>query len=1467
MPCINRIRVNNVKYNFGTQVYDDFVMNMYGKNTLYDLANGGGKSVLMLLLMQNMIPNCTLDDKQPIEKLFRSGNGNTTIHSLVEWKLDNPEQHEGYRFMTTGFCARKADKGDENEGRDIASVEYFNYCIFYRDYNANDIVNLPLSDGKERVGFSSLKKYLKDLGSRDMSLEVKVFERKGEYQSFISAYGINESHWEIIRGINKTEGHVRTYFETNYKTTRKVVEDLLIEEIIEKAYRVKTESEGDRGMSMAKMLMDIRAELIDLSKKKKEISSYDHQAELIRLLSDRIVSFKGIYEKRDNAGKIIAGIAKTAADTVKATEAELEELKKARDEAEGKLKVCEYELACLNVAKDRNALKVLMSEAAGIENEAGEKKKDIESIKAELELAENGNDYLEYVEEAEKRDRLDKVIKTLLSGEDFDEEELYSCVAGIKHYTDARLEKLDTEEKRLLVELLKKREESESLNKLVTEAQLFTASARAKEEMFDDRVHKTENRLNDLRLKLAHISLLSSSEDMSGVEKRSEELKDKLKEKEDELYRTREESLAKREQLDLSERAVDELLKKVEEYKKHKDEYEQASERIKNMVSLYGVESAEELEQAIREREYAGRLSLAEAENRLRKKNKRIADIEKGILIEQSEAVKTVLAYIKSRYGSQALSGMDYISALDAEVAAELIDYNPRLCYGIVAKDYDRLADDPVLNDMRGLDMPVMIYDMDSLYLDKSGSYDGRFAVGISAGALTSEEAVQDILNTAKDEAEDEKKNCRGIKDMLDTYAEDISFLKELPEEILNGGADGSGNPEERLERAKAFAKERAAEFKVYEKKIEELYAEADLVRKELDEAYEDLAVLKLMRELESELADAESKKEEAAREAKRSGAKLEEYSAGSLNKKLELDKTISDVESIKRKKNRLLDEWNNIYMPYYDPDRESAASNADEEELKSRFTAIIESRKENADTIEDKKALLKAMDASKERIIKSIVRRGGDIGRLEAMYKEGALSPATEDYISSVNGKYKAEGEVLRQIEKKLAGKKSEADKLSGSLEYMIRDIEKQFPDKGYDESRETLSVSEVLDGIKDCETTLKELKKKAKESGELYREKERDLRNINDIYKDSQRIVRNHELVSDEDTVIELKDMSAMFEEALVEFDKANKHLERAGNELMRFKGRTTDSLTELKASELSATIRDEVNIPKTTAEAQALTDNLKSITEFIYLEKDRVVKSLTDMENLKKGFEEQCLQRCMDVKTELEKLPGLSTITMDGEEIKMVGLSIPYVKEEFLPERMSEYITKIAETADSYDSESERLKYIGKSLSMKRLFSVMVTDMNRIVLTLYKRERIKEQSRYLKYEEAVGSTGQSQGIYIQFLIAVINYISGMYSIGSSAEQMKTIFIDNPFGAAKDIYIWEPIFALLKANNVQLIVPARGATPAITGRFDVNYVLGQKMSDGKQLTVVTNYTSNVDQQELFYSEMDFEQTSFDFI
>jgi hypothetical protein len=98
-------------------------------------------------------------------------------------------------------------------------------------------------------------------------------------------------------------------------------------------------------------------------------------------------------------------------------------------------------------------------------------------------------------------------------------------------------------------------------------------------------------------------------------------------------------------------------------------------------------------------------------------------------------------------------------------------------------------------------------------------------------------------------------------------------------------------------------------------------------------------------------------------------------------------------------------------------------------------------------------------------------------------------------------------------------------------------------------------------------------------------------------------------------------------------------------------------------------------------------------------------------------------------------------------------------------------------------------------------------------------------------------------------------------------STSRAKTLFIDNPFGAAKDIYIWEPIFSLLAENNCQLIVPARGATPEITGKFDINYVLGQQMTGNRTTTVVVNYTSKTKGEELEYRDLDYQQQTFDFI
>ena len=453
MPSINRIRVNNVKYNFGTQYYDDFTMRMYGKNTLYDLANGGGKSVLMLLLMQNMIPNCTLDEKQPIEKLFRTGNGNTTIHSLVEWKLDEQDRKEGYRYMTTGFCARKAkDVEGETAKKDVAAIEYFNYCIFYREYNKNDIINLPLSKDKERITFQGLRNYLKELEHRDMSLKVCIFDRKGEYQRFISGYGLHESQWEIIRGINKTEGHVRTYFETNYKTTRKVVEDLLIEGIIEKAYAVKTMRDGEDSDTMAKMLMDIKEQLTILAKKKKDITSYDHQAELIEVLRDKVASFMSLYQEQTNMEKLLADICVTGEELVKNDAETLEKLEQTRNGKRAAKDDQRKRMECLKVARDKRYLEQLYGQIKQAEKQLEMEQSRLETEQAEFAKKESINEYLEYVDDRRKKDELEAWVKAQMNASAFDETQLYTYAYNIKMRMDVQMTNLrnqiaaDTEE-------------------------------------------------------------------------------------------------------------------------------------------------------------------------------------------------------------------------------------------------------------------------------------------------------------------------------------------------------------------------------------------------------------------------------------------------------------------------------------------------------------------------------------------------------------------------------------------------------------------------------------------------------------------------------------------------------------------------------------------------------------------------------------------------------------------------------------------------------------------------------------------------------------------------------------------------------------------------------------------------------------------------------------------------------------
>ena len=1485
MPNINRIRVNNVKYNFGTQGYDDFSMRMYGKNTLYDLANGGGKSVLMLLLLQNILPNCTLDEKQPIEKLFRNGGGNTTIHSLIEWKLDDKEIKEGFRYMTTGFCARKAKESDGTEDgqltlegtvsgaeaekptvkRESASIEYFNYCIFYREYNENDIVNLPLQNSKERITYAGLKNYLKELSRKNLNLKVYIFERKGEYQRFISHYGLFESQWEIIRGINKTEGHVRTYFETHYKTTRKVVEDLLIEEIIEKAFLVKTE-QNDVNEDMAKTLLDIKDKLVELSKKKSEIANYDKETELMNLLEARVSSFLSLYEQKDKVERTLADIYATGKTLSQKGEEEIAKMEEEKASLEQKLHLEQRRIESLKVIKDQHDLAELKEELQVLARNVEEAGKEAATAKADLDVKESMNDYLRYLADKAAMEENQAMINAA-------KEKNADQLGKLRQYAFIKKQMDDRKLKDIREYLAKRQEEltaleneRETLSHVDEEGKIALAVAKSQKERLQKEYDKRMEEIRAVRKEISVLVLSDIKELLVSLKEKEQGLREQEQQTEQEYEEKQKVFIQTERELYLEQEKLKAAKEQLEKAKKNHKEHIQNQDRLKKMLQIYEVKEAADLYTAIKERSFEHRIKLNGIEREIQSVLQHLEQVKEGRILAESEAITKVKDYLESRHGDFAVSGVDYLSALPKSNREDLLERFPLLPYGVVTKQFAVIQEDERIQTIDLGSQAVPIYDrkqLESPYIPQKE--EGVLLVAKDKSIFLEENALAMETTRLEQKYKELSEKQEYFTELKITYDEDLTYAARLTDTSLL-------NAEKEVQIGKETVLECNRRVEALQEKQQYLTEHSKKLKQEMLNLREELTVnqkeqVKLSGiKAVSDLAD-ETKKQLDwySSEVLRLEKDTENVAAKLTQVGLKISERTAQVAQMEKEINEVLYDWETLYKGYYIEENYAFVVYS-EEQLKAEFLAAKAVYEQATIVLEDKEKLILTLRESMQRGRKIIEKRGISLEQLEELKQNKELHPVEEELLNQLSLQLSQSEVKCAQLEDGYKKKEREATRLEGKIEQALQALLERFG------SLEDLRATkeEALQALAEGDRILKEIKEEILTFEKKYHQYVKNNGVILDLYKDVKRIVESEEIDISDATVL-MKEQDAIrviFEDSLLQYDKGNKALARAKQELLNYKTQTANTLFTMGAYELSNSIKEDVEIPENYESAKALLESMRDMISYIALEKERVMQGIEDMETIKSNFENQCIERCKDVKTELDKLPKLSRIQLDGEMIQMINLTVPYVKEEFIKQRMSDYIDEVVNGADRFNDHQERIKYMKNSLLLKKLFSVMVTDMNAIKLKLYKRERMKEQSRYLRYEEAVGSTGQSQGIYIQFLISIINYISGMYAPEADAEQLKkVIFIDNPFGAAKDIYIWEPIFALLKTNNVQLIVPARGATPAITNRFEVNYILGQQMIGGRQQTVVVDYRSQVAQEETEYQNLEYSQATFDFL
>ena len=1418
MPQINRIRVNNVKYNFGTQVYDDFVMRFNCQNTIYDLANGGGKSLLMLLLMQNMLPNCTLDDKQPIEKLFRQGSGNTCIHSLVEWKLDPCYQKDGFRFMTTGFCARKG-RGTDDENQDgqeqtaapTASVEYFNYCIFYREFGDNDIKNLPLVSNGERITYNGLKAYLRDLEKGGYKYVVKIFDRKGDYQSFISNYGIYESAWEIVRGINKTEGHVRTYFESNYKTSRKVVEDLLIEEIIQKSFNNKLSVDNDEGM-MAQTLMDIKDKLVELSKKHSQLGAYDSQIAAIDSFKEYLSTYEAFYNRKEEIEKQLYDLLLVAMRESDKKDKEL----KSQDDLITKM----YD----ELAHEKEAIAVaeVMSEKnsmAGVESLVNETRKAlelknaaIEEARGKLSLMESAGDYKDYAEYEKSYKGLQIAIDNRLREDTDITAELKILAAGYRKFyeTETRRlkEKLDIAANRVKALEVRLSEAKDNLRNADKEA----AGLGSLSDNLENEIQELQAQIGASLSEAGTVVCENVSEEYDKSFRDKELLKNEETRMSEKFNDVQQQLMSLNETISANKALIDIFTEQSEKLEKADEAGNADAECMGKIREIYSADNDEAMLSVILETYQKMRSEYTEECKAAQELENFIDNARKGTYICKSPERDRLKEYLESQYGSDVVEGHEWFAALNAGQKRDVLKRTPFIEYAFIIKnDFERIKADEMLKDF-GKGAAAYPVISEQVLIDTKLEINKDLIVFAlkDMSFLRDEAKLETQIKLAQEELESHKAQAGKLADRMELVWNDYTFA--LVYNAASGKVDASEAEAIRLKIADSEAAIIEAEKKrsVLNEVKEQLSRNLAQTRDDIEEKETACSLLSRIMEMNTSIDKKYERLKGLKADVDSARNRIYECEEAAASANSEYDTARDFEDSTRKAYDEIIKSWEEQYAPYYDEnvsiEIDDDTYRLDKDEIESRFTGLKTALSQKNSDFADKQALMNHLSASMNKCRDAIEYRGYTFDDIKAKYEAGEIMAAGSQQLrnakDALNNLVKSSDSVREELE----SQEALLNRLEGSIAHGINQIENNygsFNEFPCDDPDEFITQHKVL---------IKKLEDNTKVREKTRRQMSDSLKDILVCRKDLERIVSDAGMhVPEEFRPEDAQGITANlteYEAVHKEYASITRLEYKKVDEFNKNKSKLIDLLNGFNAVELADEVRISLNVPENVAKTRSMIESLNETNTFIQLEKDRIAKGIEDMQMIKDNFENRCIQTCSNIKTELDRLPQLSNINLDGEQIAIISLQIPY-----------------------------------------------------------KRERIKDQSRYLRYEEAVGSTGQSQGIYIQFLIAIINYISNMNSSGNEGVEGKTIFIDNPFGAAKDIYIWEPIFKLLATNHVQLIVPARGATPAITGRFDVNYILGQKLVDSRQQTVVVDYYSSTKESELEYTRMDYEQATFDFL
>jgi len=1423
MPQINRVRIINFSYNGDKRQIMDESFNFHGgENALLNLKNGGGKSVLVQVLMQPILPNETLQTRKMKEFFVKK---KLPSYILIEWKLDE----QGGYLLTGIAMTNKESSGVENEETEN-SLKYFTFTSSYRMADAMDIMNIPLirKEGKRLI----IKTYkeaqeliLSESRARGSHVGYFTHDDKRHYTDTLLSYNISQDEWRtVIKPINSDEGGVINIFE-KCKTSRQLMREWILKTVDKVVIEDKKKTR-----SLDEMLENLAEAMIENEQFILERNLLTDFLDKIEVYGEQVSEFYTNFTKKQEVLQRLLSLTKYLNEEIMRQKGKIEASEEKLIELKGKLRRIDIEEKSKDYhdVQDQYLMENVCLEE--IQRKVIQTKKNHELKFKELQLIQAAG-FMEKIRKFQTRlSGVEESLKRLESDEDdkaiieklnyslkciFEEKigETQNLVSRlddeleklIRESQDIRLS-INTKENRLAV--LRKKE-----TELISNMRIFETNEK---ELFD-RIGLVVGR--DLTGKLSEEEALKTNRNLDLILKKNKDellmMNNSLNKNEDHQKNIREE----RQEIGLKKQVLNE---KIKAKKFELERYLQEEEELKTILKNYEIDFTKRflpevmsLEIKSRIEEYTSILDQFKEEER--SLNKRKKAMENGTL-HVSEEYRDFLVKNDVQFNT----GENYLQKLPYEKREELLSGQPLLPYAFLLTPEElekvkyRRPDTPILQ-------PVTIITLNSLDSRRDGSdYLVEFGSGTKVLCLYDKnlfnsdgfESYKDTIEESLDKAREKLSHYKEVLDearrhqnLISVFRYSSTWLSSIEKDVQSLGNEWDCLTEREF---KSNEDEKSIEIMMIS-----LKKQMKKVEKNVDDYDKHLYDFLKYLEGNSIYEIWNDEKKDITTELLQSSKQIEAYR--------------NRGDFLKDTQNQTNHEANKQKMQLNDLELEAAEyshaiiaeiQEGSLEELKERLSVY---RRDTENTLKD-------LNEQKKDAIREIASIQEDVDDLHQKEEDYRLLPYSNEKKRSLSLENEAlfkEVTISKEEERVMELKVNKLQTMAGEKLKRVEEL-----------VHAPLPKVEIFSDFerRKTECTI--------EAGKLMKENEEIKNQIN---KNENLINRVLRLIPEEEIPKEyhglpfnenLEEEYIVLKETITNLNKLVLQEEKAiKNYLMKlqsdYKEKNNNVSIILDGLEKQA--------------QQANQNNEKYYYLYEYAMNQRVqLQNLikvnqSRLEKMEMSFHDAVMQSYMhavNLHEQIKKVAEDSGIHLSGKTrpVKMIEIDLPEPEDKAKSmEKMQKYIKARAidvETALKDGKKREEVrKVIASFMSSEELLNV-ISDLSRLKIKAYKIDINIKNSQAKEWEKVMkeNSGGERFVSFFAVLVALMSYSrtsSKAVDDYSRNKDTKVLLMDNPFGPISSEHLLQPLFEIAKKYNTQLICLTDLKQNSIMNCFNLIYML----------------------------------------